>query len=419
LLSFFYIFPFFKNSMQNREYDLIIWGATGFTGQLVVEYLNQNYASSSLKWAIAGRDAGKLSEIRDKYGLNNIPLLTADSFDLESLKKLTAQAKVICSTVGPYSLYGNALLQACVEESAHYCDLTGEVPWMRKTIDRHHEQAKAKKLKLVHTCGFDCIPSDLGVMEVQRRFFEKYGYYAQEVRTRVAWLKGGLSGGTYASMNHLMDESKKDPSIGKTIANPYAINPQPEYPGKDKKDLQTVKKDEQTGHWLAPFIMASVNTRVVRRSHALQEFPYGPDFTYEEAMNCGKGITGRIKATGILAGLGVLMAAKPGSFIKKIIDSRMPKPGEGPDAATREAGGFKLLIYAQGKGSDQVVLAVKGDRDPGYGSTSKMLAESAICLTEEDKLPTTFGMLTPAVAMGDVLLKRLEHNAGLSFTLVD
>ncbi len=405
--------------MQDKKFDLIIWGATGFTGQLVVEYLWKNYGSSAIKWAIAGRDAKKLEEISGKFVLQGIPQLIADSFDLESLKKLAGQTKVICSTVGPYSLYGNALLQACVEKSCHYCDLAGELPWMRKTIDQYHQQAMEKKLKIVHNCGFDCIPSDLGVQEVQRAFFEKYGYYSRQVVTRVAKLKGALSGGTYASMSHLMAEAKKDKTIGKIMANPYATNPDPHYQGADHKDLQSIQKDKITGQWLAPFIMAGVNTRVVRRSHALQGFPYGHVFTYEEAMLCGKGIKGRIKASVILAGLGLLQAAKPGSFLKQMIDSRMPKPGEGPDAHARASGSFKFLVFAQGRGTDQVVLVVRGDRDPGYGSTSKMLAESAISLTGEEKLPPVYGVLTPAVALGDVLLKRLQEKAGVTFELVE
>jgi short subunit dehydrogenase-like uncharacterized protein len=413
------LIPLKRNPMQNKNFDLIIWGATGFTGQLVVEYLGQKYRSSALKWAIAGRDARKLEEVSDKFGLQGIPQLIADSFDLESLKKLVAQTKVVCSTVGPYSLYGNALLQACVEESCHYCDLTGELPWMRKSIDQHHQQALAKKLRIVHNCGFDCIPSDLGVMEVQRAFFEKYGYYSLQVVTRVAKMKGALSGGTYASMSHMLAEAEKDKSIGKLMANPYAINPDPHYQGPDQADLQSIQKDTITGQWLAPFIMAGVNTRVVRRSHALLGFPYGQAFTYEEALLCGKGLKGRIKAGVILAGLSLLLSAKQGSFLKKMIDSRMPKPGEGPDADSRASGSFTFLLFAQGRGTDQVVLAVRGDRDPGYGSTSKMLAESAICLTEEEKLAPAYGVLTPAVAMGNVLLTRLQQNAGVTFTVVE
>ncbi len=405
--------------MQDKQFDLIIWGATGFTGQLVVEYLWQKYGQSQFRWAIAGRDAEKLDKVSAYYALKGIPILTADSFDLDALKRLASQTKVICSTVGPYSLYGNALLQACIEESCHYCDLTGEVPWIRKTIDRHHQQAIEKKLRIVHSCGFDCIPSDLGVKVVQQAFFKKYGYFTNHVYTRVAMLKGKLSGGTYASMNHLMAEAKKDKTIGKIIANQYALNPDSNHQGADQKDLQSIKKDKITGQWLAPFIMAGVNTRVVRRSHALMNFPYGHVFSYEEAMLCGKGFKGRMKAGFILAGLGLLQAAKPGSFIKKIIDSRMPKPGEGPDKESRNSGGFKFLIFAQGHDTDQVVLAVRGNRDPGYGSTSKMLAESAISLIYEEQLPDIYGVLTPAVALGDVLMKRLEENAGVTFEVVE
>jgi short subunit dehydrogenase-like uncharacterized protein len=404
--------------MQNKKFDLIIWGATGFTGQLVVEYLWEKYGSSEFRWAIAGRDSKKLERIRGKMGLQNIPHLIADSFDLDSLKELAAQTKVICSTVGPYTLYGNALVQACVEEGCHYCDLAGEVPWMRQIIDRYNDKASEKKIKIIHNCGFDCIPSDMGVREVQRAFFEKYGYYANQVYTRVANLKGELSGGTYASMVVMMEKVREDRSIGKLLSNKYALNPDPNYTGPEKADLQAIKKDPVTGSWICPFIMSGVNTRVVRRSHALRGFPYGHVFTYEEAMMTGKGITGMAKAGVILAGLGILTAAKPGSFLKKLLDKKMPKPGEGPDERARKTGRFKFLIFAKGHSSDQTCVAVRGDRDPGYGSTSKMLAESAVSLIYEEQLPEVYGVLTPSVGLGDVLLERLERNAGVTFEVM-
>jgi short subunit dehydrogenase-like uncharacterized protein len=405
--------------MENRKFDLIIWGATGFTGQLVAEYLWREYGHSSLKWAIAGRDEKKLQQVSTEIGLQNVPYLLADSFDLPSLKKLASQAKVICSTVGPYAIYGNAVVQACVEEACHYCDLTGEVPWMRKMIDQHHQAAFEKSIKIVHTCGFDSIPSDVGVREVQQSFFKKYGYYADKVYTRVAGMKGELSGGTYASMSNLLAEANKDKDIQKIVYNSYSLNPDPAYKGADKADFRSVQKDPITGQWMCPFVMAVVNTRVVRRSHALADFPYGHRFSYEETMLCGKGFKGRMRATAVLMGLGLLMAAKPGSFLKKLIDKRMPKPGEGPSEAQRKAGRFKFLVFAEGSNGDRSLVAVRGDMDPGYGSTSKMLAESALCLVNDELLPETYGVLTPSVAIGEELHKRLEAKAGVTFEVVE
>ncbi len=404
--------------MQNRNFDLIIWGATGFTGQLVVEYLWKQYGHSALKWAIAGRDKEKLLQLSQRLGLQNVPYLLADSFDLASLKKLASQAKVLCSTVGPYAVYGDAVVKACVEEGCHYCDLTGEVPWMRKMINLHHDNASKNKVKIVHTCGFDSIPSDFGVKEVQQSFYKKYGYYASKVSTRVASMKGQLSGGTYASMSNLLAEANKDKAVQEIVYNSYSLNPDPTYRGAEKGDFRSVKKDRITGQWMCPFVMAVVNTRVVRRSHALANFPYGPLFRYEETLLCGKGFKGRVQATLVHMGLGLLMAAKPGSFLKKMIDKRMPKPGEGPSEAQRKAGRYKFLVFAEGNNSDKSTIAVRGDMDPGYGSTSKMLAESALSLVY-DSLPEVYGVLTPTVALGDALLKRLETNAGVTFEVLD
>ena len=405
--------------MQQKNFDLIIWGATGFTGQLVVEYLWKEYGKSDLKWAIAGRDSKKLEQVISKFGMQGIPFLIADSFDLPSLKELASQTKVICSTVGPYSMYGDALVKACVEESCNYCDLTGEVPWMRKTIDQYHHEAIARKIKIVHSCGFDSIPSDLGVLEVQRTFFEKHGYYAGNVFTRIATLKGELSGGTYSSMSNLITEARTDKSIQKILSNTFALNPDPGYQGAEQSDLKSVKKDKITGLWICPFIMSGINTKIVRRSHALMNFPYGHKFIYKEALMCGKGFTGWVKANAILLALGLFLAAKPGSFLKKIIDWKMPKPGEGPNEKSRNEGYFKFLIFAQGHNEDESIIAVRGDKDPGYGSTSRMLAESAICLALGAQLPQVFGVLTPSVAMGKELLNRLETKAGVTFKVIE
>ncbi len=405
--------------MQNKTFDLIIWGATGFTGQLVVEYIWKEYGNSNFKWAIAGRDEKKMEQVRKKFGLQNIPFLIADSRDLTSLKNLAQQSKVICSTVGPYSLYGDALVQSCVEENCNYCDLTGEIPWIRRNIDQFHQKALEKKIKIVHCCGFDSIPSDYGTLKVQQAFFKKYGYYAQNISTRIGEFKGWLSGGTYYSMSNLISEAGKNTSIQNLLKNLYSLNPDPKYSGADEADLRAVKKDPVTGEWMCPFIMSGINTRVVRRSHALMGFPYGHEFTYNEAQLCGKGFIGRLKANAILIFLGLFMAAKPGTFIKKIFDWLMPKQGEGPDEKSRSEGYFNFHFFARGKNNDECVLKLHGKRDPGYGCTSRMLAESAIGLIYQEKLPEVYGVLTPSFAMGEELFRRLEAKAGLTFIVAE
>ena len=404
---------------MSKKYDVIIWGATGFTGRLVAEYINKQYGvDQSLRWAMAGRNMDKMSTVASELGITGVDFIQADSHDRSSLDAMCAQAKVICTTVGPYAKYGTELVESCIANGADYCDLTGEVQWMRKMIDDHQEDAKANGVRIVHTCGFDSIPSDMGVYFLQREAMERLGQYCDQVKLRVKAFKGGLSGGTYASLSYVMEQAQEDRNVYKTLTNPYGLNPVGEQTGPDKQDLRSVIKDKDLNVHIGPFIMAGINTKVVRRSNALSAYPYGKDFLYDEAVITGKGLGGKLKGYGMLAGLGVLMAGKPGSMMKKLVDKTQPKPGEGPNKEQRENGFYNIILL--GKIDDKVVIKAKvtGDRDPGYGSTSKMLAESAICLAlDKDKTPKTSGMLTPSVAMGDILLERLEADAGLTFTI--
>lgn len=403
---------------HSREFDIIVWGASGFTGRLVAEYLFDKYGvGNSIKWAMAGRNKDKLEKVRTQMANANIPIIIADSQDEESLTAMVKRAKVICTTVGPYAKYGSKLVAACVANQTDYCDLAGEVQWMRRMIDQHHETAKTNGTKIVHTCGFDSIPSDMGVYYVQQQAKNISGNYAKDIKMRVRAFKGEMSGGTYASLGNVMAEAQKDKSIYKVLTNPYGLNPEGEQSGPDKKDLQSVVYDKATQNWIYPFIMAGINTKVVRRSNALMGYPYGKDFRYEEAVMGGKGISGRVKSTITALGMGVMMLAKPGSLVKKGVDAVLPKPGEGPNKKAREEGFYNLKFIATLKDGSILNGKVTGDMDPGYGSTSKMMAESAICLAK-DEIPNVGGMLTPSVAMGDALLKRLEENAGLTFSCV-
>ena len=398
-----------------RKYDLLIWGATSFTGKLVTEYLFNKYGSSKIKWAIAGRNLDKLKKIRSEVADEKIPMFIADSFDEESLSKFVKKTKVVCSTVGPYSLYGTKLVKLCVENNTNYCDITGEAHWIRNLIDQFHEEAKSKKIKIVNSCGFDSIPSDMGVYFIQNEIKKTYKNYANFIKMRVAGIRGGISGGTYGSINNLLKEAYSNKKIFRVLNNPYGLNPKNKMEGMDKKDLRKIIFDKESNSWIYPFIMAGINTKVVRRSHALTNFQYGKDFRYEEAMMSGKGISGLLKA--ILAAFPLAMIGlNPNSFLKKIVNSYMPKPGEGPGLEKRKNGFYNLRFYVTIDERRKAFAKVVGDNDPGYGSTSKMLAESALCLAF-DKLPENYGVVTPSIAMGNQLLERLRNNAGLNFQI--
>ena len=399
-------------SLEKREFDIIIWGASGFTGRLVAEYLYQNYSPNELKWAIAGRDANKLNKIRDKYLNEKIPIIIADSFDEVSLSRMTKRTKVICTTVGPYAKYGSLLVKSCVSSKTHYCDLAGEAQWIRKMIDLYHEDAKDNNVRIVNSCGFDSIPSDLGVYYIHKNISKKN----LSIRMRVTGAKGTYSGGTYASMQNIIKEAFKDREVRKSLTNPYGLNPVGQQDGLDKRDLRSVKYDKRIKSWISPFLMAGINTRIVRRSNALSNFSYGKEFTYDEAVMTGKGFKGRLN--GIFLSIPLMfLAAKPGSFFNKIFNIISPKPGQGPNKKERENGYFSLRFFVFQKDDNKSIFKVTGDKDPGYGSTSKMLAESAVCLAK-DRLEENYGVLTPSYAMGDNILDRLVSNAGLTFSKI-
>ncbi len=408
----------------SREFDLIIWGASGFTGRLVAEYLYHNYGvNQEVKWAMAGRNKEKLEQVRTEVAGNEVPLVLADSHDAASLSAMAQRTKVICTTVGPYGLYGAELVKACVEQNTHYCDLAGEVLFIRDTIDKHHEAAQANGTKIVNCCGFDSIPSDLGVYYTQKVAREKTGSPAQQIDLRVKAFVGKLSGGTYASLKDTMAKAAQDKSLYGTLINPYSLNPQGEQEGPDQRDLNTVAYDKKAKAWMYPFIMAGINTKIVRRSHALAAFPYGKDFGYSEAVMTSDGDEGQAKAMKEAMALAALMGKAPKQE-KSTGDKgqnparRMPKPGEGPNKEERDAGYYDMRLYTTLRDGNMMVTKVTGDRDPGYGSTSKMLAECGICLAK-DETPQQFGVITPSIAMGDALLDRLEKNAGLTFSVVE
>jgi len=406
--------------MQERAFDIVIWGASGFTGQLVVAYLAATYGvDRDLRWAIAGRNRDKLDTVRT--GLpgaqaTNLPVLIADSGDPDSLSALARQARVVCTTVGPYAKYGTPLVAACIEAGTHYCDLTGEVQWMARLIPRFQDAAAATGARIVHTCGFDSVPFDMGVWYLQQLMFERHGHYARHVKTRVGRTKGGASGGTIASVMNLLEEAREDPSIRGLVADPYSLYPAGTPPGPDGPDQTGAVFDPDFQQWTAPFIMAAVNTRVVRRTNALLGFPWGEDFRYDEAVLCPS--RPRAVLASIAGGIGlVTLALGPTRTLARRF---LPKPGEGPDREQREAGFYEIYLRGidpEDRSRDTVIM-VSGNLDPGYGSTSRMLAEAAVCLAR-DELTAGGGFWTPAAALGGHYLERLTGNAGLSFEPVD
>ena len=392
----------------SREFDVVLWGATGFTGQLVAEYLLRTYgAEGDLRWALGGRNQAKLERVRKEIGeevgsdSGALPLVVGDAGDAAFTRELAGRSTVVCTTVGPYARYGSELVAACAESGTHYCDLTGEVHWMRKMIDAHQERAEQSGARIVFTCGFDCIPSDLGVFFIQSEMQRLYGVASPRVKLGVKAFKGAASGGTIASMINMLEEATSDREVARVMANPYSLNPRGDTGGPDTRDRMAPAFDDDFDQWTAPFVMAAVNTRVVRRSNALLGHAYGERFRYDEAMLMGKGPGGAAKAAATAAAMGGGMGAMAIAPIRKFAAGKLPAPGEGPTRRQQEEGFFDLHLFAEHPTDPTKALRarVTGDRDPGYGSTSKMLGESAVCLAK-DALDCSGGMWTPAAAMG-------------------
>ncbi len=406
----------------DREFDVVVWGATGFTGALVAEYLLAQYGvGDSLRWALAGRSEDKLAGLKETLGAKaaSVPTIVADSFDEQSLAAMVANTRVVISTVGPYAKYGSPLVAACVEHATHYCDLAGETQWIRRMIDQHHDAAAGNGTRIVHCCGFDSVPMDIGVWFLQQEAMRRHGSYCTSIAMLVKAMRGGASGGTIASLLNVVKEARADRDVARVVADPYGLNPADERQGPDGPDQRNVSFDDRVRAWTAPFVMAAINTKVVRRSHALLDYPYGRDFRYREATLMGKGASGWLKAGALTVGLGGFVTAAGFDFSRGLLERFvLPEPGEGPDREQREKGFFDLRQFGEFANGTVIKSRITGDRDPGYGSTSKMLAESGVCLAL-DELSSDGGVLTPAVAMGDALLGRLQENAGLSFEILD
>ncbi|MEM9170334.1 MAG: saccharopine dehydrogenase NADP-binding domain-containing protein [Pseudomonadota bacterium] len=382
-----------------KDFDVIVYGASGFTGRLVAEYLGRTYPEGAA-WAMAGRNADKLAAVRDEMDLPaHTPLVVADADDPASLAAMAQRARVVLTTVGPYTLYGEPLVKACVEAGAGYVDLCGEPLWMRKMIDAYGAPARESGARIVFSCGFDSIPFDLGVYYLQERAKETLGAPVPRVRGRVRAMKGTFSGGTAASFRETIATLTKDPGLMGVIRSPFALTP--EFDGPTQPDDTAPYEDAAVGSWVTPFIMASINTKNVHRSNFLMGHPYGQDFAYDEMMMTGPGAEGE-------------KAAKALASVNPLAGDDAPKPGEGPDKEERETGFYDVLFLGESPDGQTVKASVKGDKDPGYGSTSKMIAESALCLAA-DVSDLGGGFYTPAAAFGSALIDRLQAKAGLTF----
>ncbi|MGD2134058.1 MAG: saccharopine dehydrogenase NADP-binding domain-containing protein [Maricaulaceae bacterium] len=402
-----------------RPFDVVVYGATGFTGRLVAEHLVKAHGQDrDLAWAMAGRSETKLAEVRDEVGAPaDLPTIVANADDHASLREMCFQTRVVISTVGPYQLYGEPLIAACAETGTDYVDLCGEPAWMAAMIEKYDAAAKASGARIVFSCGFDSIPFDLGVWFLQTHAKERFGAPCPQVKGRVRRMKGTFSGGTAASMIATMKAAVADPGLRKTLADPFALTPG--FSGPRQPSGGRAVYDEAAGAWAAPFIMAPINTKNVHRSNALLGHAYGEDFVYDEMLLTGDGPKGekRAKATergGKLQNMALAFA--PSRAL--IAQFFLPKPGEGPTRPERETGYYDILFIGQAPDGKELRAAVKGDMDPGYGSTSKMIAESALCLAKTvGRDATPGGIWTAAAAMDGALLARLEANAGLSFAL--
>ncbi len=407
--------------MSSRELDVVVLGASGFTGQLVMEYLAQAYGvGESLNWAIAGRSQARLEAARDSCltpeQARELPLILADSNDPDSLAAMAARTRVVCTTVGPYARYGTPVVAACAAAGTHYCDLAGEVQWITRVISEYEQVAVDSGARIVHCCGFDSVPSDMGTWYLQQLMHERHGVYATHVKGRVGANRGAASGGTIASILNMLEEAGKEPEVRRQVADPYALYPSGVARGLDGQDQRGAVFDTDFDQWTSPFVMAAINTRVVRRSNALLGFPWGEDFRYDEStLN-----RSRAQAAGVSLATGAGMLTLAFGPTRKLAARFLPKPGDGPDRSQRESGFYELFFHgiAPDNREHDMRIKVRGDLDPGYGSTSRMLGEAAVCLAQ-DSLAVTGGFWTPASALGQAYLDRLQTRADITFTPVD
>ena len=387
----------------DRPFDIVVYGATGYTGRLVAEYLAHHHAGSGIKWAMSGRSKAKLEEVRDLIGAPaETPLIEANSDDPASMAALAQSTRVVLTTVGPYQLYGEPLVKACVEAGTDYADLCGEPGWMREMIDKYHAAAKASGARIAFSSGFDSIPFDLGVLMLQKEAVARFGKPAPRVKGRVRSMQGTFSGGTAASLTETMKAVAKNPKLIPILQSPFGLTPGFEGP---KQPMGLVPEyEESVGKWAAPFIMATINTKNVHRTNLLLGHPYGEDFRYDEMMLTSAGELGEKAAHAV------------GEMLKNPFGAKPPKPGEGPSAEERENGHYDVMFIGEYPDGASLRYGVKGRYDPGYGSTSRMIAETGIALLD---CAADGAIATPGALLGEALVERLQDHAEITFAVED
>ncbi|MFN2327579.1 MAG: trans-acting enoyl reductase family protein [Chromatocurvus sp.] len=387
---------------DDQEFDIVVYGATGYTGKLVCDYLHRQYGvGDTLNWAMAGRSEDKLVGVRDELGIDSgVPFVVADAGSADSLRAMVDRTAVVLTTVGPYQLYGSDLVAACAEAGTDYVDLCGEPGWMHEMIAAHGDAAARSGARIVFSCGFDSVPFDLGVHFLQQAARQQFGHALPRVRGRVRAMKGTFSGGTLASFKATMAAAAERPELVKVLMDPFSLTPG--FTGPEQPPGTKPLHEDDLDSWSAPFVMATINTKNIHRSNYLLGHDYGEDFTYDEMMLTGPGDEGEAMAKAVAAD-------------KSMAESRR-KPGEGPSPEERESGYYNVLFVGTSPQGEILKASVRGDRDPGYGSTSKMIAESAVCLLQNPSLASG-GIWTPAAALGESLIERLRQNAGLTFQL--
>ncbi|MCA7952908.1 saccharopine dehydrogenase NADP-binding domain-containing protein [Burkholderia seminalis] len=414
--------------MPQPAYDLVVFGATSFVGQILTRYLSDylSGAGESLRWAIAGRSAAKLGQVREALGAagQSLPIIVADAADEAQLRALCAQTRVVVSTVGPYALYGEPLVRVCAQTGTDYCDLTGETQWIRRMIDRYEPAARQSGARIVHCCGFDSVPSDMGVFFLQQHARRQWGMPAGQVKMRVRTLKGGASGGTVASVINVVREAAADPALRRELLDPYSLCPKGHGFTARQRAIRSAEFDPDCDAWIAPFVMAAINERVVHRSNALAGNGYGSRFTYDEAVMTGAGLKGCLTALTMVAGLGAFMAGILVKPVRGLMERfLLPKPGEGPSVEAQQAGRYDLRFFGRADDGRTLRVKVTGDRDPGYGSTGKMLGQAALSLALDGsadgiKCGRGGGFWTPATMFDERYVERLVRHAGLRFEVI-
>ncbi len=403
---------------MTKEFDIIVFGATSFAGQIITKNLMDKYGNDSIKWAIAGRNKAKLTEVKEKCGAQAITSIVCDAADESALTEMVKRTKVVLSTVGPFALYGEPLVKICAHEGTDYCDITGEVQWYKRMLEKYEAKAIETGARIVHCCGFDSIPSDMGVFFLQEEAKREFNEYCTSVKTRVANIRGGASGGTILSMFNIATEAAKDKEVRKAFKNPYYICPENHNYHVRQQSIRGAQFDDDFDAWLGPFIMEAVNSRVVHRSNALLGSRYSNEFEYNEASIMGKGNKGKKtakKTSFMLKAFMIMAATKPTQWI---LQRFLPKAGSGPTPSQQKNGFYDLRYLGKTHSGKPLKAKVFGDADPGYGSTAKMVSEAAICLVETPQ-SISGGFWTPSSLFGQKLIDRLQKNAGLTFEIID